>query len=74
MTHREEESLRDRIDMPAPPIDPDFAARVGRKAHARYRAHHWPQPDERMVPALLVVFGLFYTAISIERMVSIFSS
>lgn len=77
MTHREEDSLQDRIDrieMPTPPIDPELAERVGRKARARYRAHHWPRPDERTIPALLLATGLFYTAVSIERMLHIFSS
>lgn len=73
MSHQDEDSLQIRIELPTPPIDPEFAARVGQKARARYRAEHWPRPDERRIPALLLMTGLFYTAISIERMLEIFS-
>lgn len=73
MGHQDEDSLQIRIELPTPPIDPGFAARVGQRACARYRAEHWPRPDERSIPALLLMTGLFYTAISIERMLEIFS-
>lgn len=62
---------RDLAALPAPAIDPAFAARVQRRARAALRDRGL-LPRERAVPALLLGAGLFYTAASIELMIRIF--
>jgi hypothetical protein len=58
-------------DLPAPPIDPAFAARVQRRARAAMHDRGL-LPSERIVPALLIVAGIFYTVTSFQLMLTIF--
>jgi len=58
--------------LPAPAIDPAFAARIGRRARAAYRQPLSLRPGEVAVPALMLAAGLFYTAASFELMLRIF--
>lgn len=68
MTERD----RELADLPAPPIDPAFAARVQRRARAAQQDRGL-LPRELPVPVLLIAAGIFYTAASFELMLRIFT-
>lgn len=57
--------------LPAPPIDPAFSARVQRRARSALRDRGL-LPGERAVPALMLIAGIAYTAVSIDLMIRIF--
>lgn len=59
-------------DLPAPSIDPAFAARVQRRARAAMQDRGL-LPSELPVPVLLIVAGIFYAAASFELMLRVFA-
>ena len=72
--HDDDDGLhRDLARLPAPPIDPEFSARVQRRARAAHRDRGLRlRPSESFVPALLLVAGIFYTVTSLQLLVRIF--
>lgn len=71
---RDEDSLRlDLARLPAPAIDPDVSSRVARRSRAVHRDRGLRlRPAESVVPALMLVAGVFYTVTSFELMLRIF--
>ncbi len=65
------EDDRDLTNLPAPSIDPAFAARVQRRARVAM-GDRGLLPAETAVPVLLMLAGIFYAAVSFERMLHIF--
>lgn len=74
MSDHDEDSLSHELaHLPAPPIDPALAARVQRRARAVHRDRGLRlRPSESLVPALMLVAGVFYTVTSFELMFRIF--
>lgn len=70
----EDRAAEDLARLPAPAIDPAFAARVQRRARLAQR-ERGPvlRLDEAAVPAILLIAGFFYTVTSFELMLRIFT-
>lgn len=70
----ESTSARELAQLPAPDIDPAFAARVQRRARSTLHERNRLRLDDAAVPALLLLAGAFYTVTSFELMLRIFGS
>jgi hypothetical protein len=72
--HDDDRLPRELARLPAPPIDPELSARVQRRARAAHRDRGLRlRPSESVVPALMLVAGVFYTVTSFELLLRIFT-
>jgi hypothetical protein len=70
---RAEDTLaKELAALPAPPVDAALSARVQRRGRSIWRTRPVLRPREAAVPLLLLLAGLFYTAVSVEIMARIF--